>query len=110
MDAVNAHERHARALREAVAGHAAATDVSLRSAAMERSAGGARVAEPYDDVVRQIGEAAYRVTDAQVAAVRDATGSDKGAFEIIMSACIGAGIARWDAAVRAIEGSGDAAA
>ena len=56
------------------------------------------------------GEAADRVTDAQVATVRAALGSDKGAFEIIMCASIGAGLARWDAAITAIEEATDASA
>ncbi|KHL05131.1 hypothetical protein [Sinomonas humi] len=41
---------------------------------------------------------------------RGATGSDKEAFEIIMSASIGAGLARWDAAIRAIAQASDATA
>jgi hypothetical protein len=77
---------------------------------MGRAAGGGSVEQPYDSLTQQIAGAAYRVTDAQVEAVRTATGSDKGAFEIIMAASIGAGLARWDAAMRAIEGEGNAPA
>ncbi|HEY4458875.1 MAG TPA: hypothetical protein VGN81_31470 [Pseudonocardiaceae bacterium] len=95
----------AEAVRAAVAG-AGVTEASLRTAI----ASGAPVAEPYDTLARQIGAASYRVTDAEVDAVRQATGSDKGAFEIVMSACIGAGLARWDAATRVIEEAADASA
>lgn len=110
MDPINEHRHHADALRTAVASEAGRTPPSLRTAVQARAAAGAAIAEPYDSLARQIGEAAYRVTTEQVAAVREALGSDKGAFEIIMSASIGAGLARWDAAVRAIEGVTDASA
>lgn len=110
MRSIDVYRQHAEALRAAVTtSRAAVTEGSLRSAAMERAAGGAPIAQPHDDLARQIGEAAYRVTDEQVAAVRDATGSDKAAFEVVMAACIGAGLDRWDAAVRAIEEAADAA-
>ncbi|MFD2420339.1 hypothetical protein [Amycolatopsis pigmentata] len=104
------HHDHAEALRAAVAGDTGVTAASLRTATSARAAGGAPIAEPYDNLARQIGEASYRVTDAEVDAVRHATGSDKAAFEIVMSACIGAGLARWDAAARAIEEATDASA
>lgn len=85
------------------------TDRRLRVGAMARPAGGtASLDEPYDSLARQIGEAAYGVTDAQVAAVRAAAGSDKAAFEIVLAASVGAGLTRWDAAFRAIEGLDDA--
>jgi hypothetical protein len=100
----------ADALRAALATGAARTEASLRTGVSARAAGGPAVAEPYDSLARQIGEASYAVTDAQVDAVRQATGSDKAAFEVVMSACVGAGLARWDAAVRAIEEARDAPA
>ncbi len=109
MDSITVNQQHAYALRAATTGKGGETEASLRAAALERAAGGAPIAQPYDDLARQIAKAAHRVTDAQVAAVRDATGSDKGAFEIIMSASIGAGLTRWEAAIRAIEEAGDAA-
>ncbi|MGN8027731.1 hypothetical protein [Microbacterium sp. 22242] len=64
--------------------------------------------EPYAELARTIDEASYRVTDEQVAAVRRAAGSDRGAFEVVMAAGVGAGLRRWDAALRAIEESGHA--
>ncbi|BCJ34143.1 hypothetical protein Athai_16460 [Actinocatenispora thailandica] len=75
-----------------------------------RASGGPSVAEPYDTLTRRIADASDRVTDAEVDAVRDATGSDKAAFEIVLAACVGAGLARWDAAVRTIEEATDAPA
>jgi hypothetical protein len=101
------HTRFADRVRERVSGDGL-TDPDLRIGAMNRGGGGAAIAEPYDALAYQIGEAASRVTDAQVAAVRAAAGTDKGAFEIILSASIGAGLVRWDAALRVIEGAPDA--
>jgi hypothetical protein len=109
MESVEVNQHHATALRVAATGTGGETDASLRAAAPARAAGGPAIAQLYDDLARQIGQAAYRVTDAQVAAVREVAGKDRGAFEVVMAACIGAGLARWDAAVRAIEEAGDAA-
>jgi hypothetical protein len=99
----------ADAVRAAIAG-AGVTEASLRTAVAARAAGGPPIAEPYDELARQIGAASYRVTDADVDTVRQTTGSDKGAFEMVLSACAGAGLARWDAAARVIEEASDASA
>jgi hypothetical protein len=104
------HHDLADVVRAAVADEVGVTAASLRTAASARAAGGPPVDQPYDTLARQIGVAAYLVTDAEVDAVRQATGSDKATFEIVMSACVGAGLARWDAAVRAIEEATDASA
>ncbi|HWU28410.1 MAG TPA: hypothetical protein VN041_04860 [Microbacterium sp.] len=69
----------------------------------------ASLTEPFRTLAEQVGRASFRVTDAQVDAVRDAAGSEKAAFEIVMAASVGAGLRRWDAAMRAIEEAGDAA-
>jgi len=71
--------------------------------------GDAAVPEPYGSLARQIAEDSFRVTDAQVQAVREAAGSQKGAFEVVLTAAIGAGLRRWDAAARAIDEARDAA-
>ncbi|MFL6142154.1 MAG: hypothetical protein ACJ72N_09870 [Labedaea sp.] len=97
-------------MRAAVTADTGVTDTSLRTAVSARAAGGPPTDEPYDTLARQIGAASSRVTDAEVDAVQQATGSDKAAFEIVMSACIGAGLTRWDAATRAIEEATDAPA
>lgn len=107
-DPFDRHSRRAAALRAAVENGRTATEASLRAAVMARAAGGPPTTEPYDALARQVGEAAHRVTDDQVSAVRAAAGSDAAAFEIVMSACVGAGLTRWDAAVRAIEEARDA--
>ena len=109
-DADARHRDYAEVLRAAVAGDAGVTETSLRTAVSARAADGPPTDEPYDSLARRISEASYRVADAEVDAVRQATGSDKATFEIVMSACIGAGLARWDAAARAIEEATDATA
>ncbi|MBX3091108.1 MAG: hypothetical protein KF801_01200 [Cryobacterium sp.] len=82
----------------------------LREGALALGGGGdARVPEPYRALADTIAEASFRVTDQQVAAVREAAGSERAAFEIVMAASIGAGLRRWDAAIRAIEEASDAA-
>ncbi|ADJ47441.1 hypothetical protein AMES_5616 [Amycolatopsis mediterranei S699] len=106
----DAHRRRAETLRAAMAGATGITEAALRTAVAARAAGGSPLAEPYDDLARQIGDASYQVTDAEVDAVRQTAGSDKAAFEIVMSACIGAGLARWDAAARVIAEATDAPA
>lgn len=79
---------------------------SVRAGALAAGAGSAAdLPDVYDALARLVGEASYRVTDRQVAAARDAAGSDKAVFEIVMSASIGAGLRRWDAAASAIDGA-----
>jgi hypothetical protein len=83
---------------------------SLRKAALAVGGGSdGELPEPYNALVQTIGEASYRVTDRLVDAVLEAAGSEKAAFEVIMSASIGAGLRRWDAASRVIEEAADAA-
>jgi hypothetical protein len=43
----------------------------------------------------------------QVAKVVEAIGSQRAAFEFIIAAALGAGLARWDAGLRALEGAAD---
>ena len=83
--------------------------IAEREGALAAGAGlPAGIPPEHDSLARQIGAASYRVTDAQVEAVRRAAGSERAAFEVVLSASIGAGLRRWDAAVRAIEGAADA--
>jgi hypothetical protein len=102
------HRGGANALRERVAKAASLTPTALRHAALERSAGGSPLPSPYEALVGQIDSAAYRVTDAQVSAVRTALGNDKAAFEVVMSAAIGAGLMRFDRAMKVAQEASDA--
>lgn len=105
---LGSHELHAEQLRTRVAA-SGLTAQELRLAVLSSAAGGAEIREPYGALVRQINEDSSRVTDAQVGAVREAAGSDKAAFELILTAAIGAGLDRWDAAHQAITEASDAA-
>lgn len=87
-----------------------ATDRGLRQDALLRGGGeDISLEEPFATLCSDVDRASYRVTDASVQRVRDALGSDKKAFELILAACVGAGAARWDAAVAALNGVDDAA-
>jgi hypothetical protein len=108
METSDDHAARRAALEARVVGPAE-TDVALRAEVMVRAADGPAVAQPFDDLASLIGRAAYRVTDEQVAEVRAALGTDKGAFEVVLAASVGAGLSRWDAASRAIQDADDAA-
>jgi hypothetical protein len=84
------HRALAEALRRRVLERLGETRPELRQAA-ERAAGGPTAEAPYDDLARQIGEAAHRVTDAQVSSVPTATASEKATFEIMQ-------LPRWEPA------------
>jgi hypothetical protein len=81
---------------------------ATRKAAAERAAGGQAIAAPYDDLVRQIGEASHRVTSARVERLVREEGSEKAAFEIIAAAAMGAGLVRWQRAIKIIAEASDA--
>lgn len=97
------HRELAAALRKRVVSASVETDAALRRAAMTRASGGPPLAQPYDTLVRQIAAEAVHVTDGEVSAVRQASGSDKAAFEVMMAAAIGAGLMRWDKAMEALD-------
>jgi hypothetical protein len=107
-DDLGSHELHAQQLRARVAA-AGLLSSELRLGVLSSITAGPTVPEPYETLVRQISDDSSRVTDAQVQDVRDAAGSDKAAFELILTAAIGAGLNRWEAAQQAIAGAGDAA-
>ena len=102
------HRALAEAVRRAVLEAPAATTPTLRHAVAERAAGGPPAEPPYDELARQIGDAAYRTTDAQVATVRTALGTEKAAFEVILAAAVGAGLLRWRLAMQALAEATDA--
>lgn len=90
------HRAQADIVRQRVLFGPGKTEAALRQAMAERASGGASLfSVPYDDLARQIGEAAYKVTDEQVAKVVIEAGSEKAAFELIMAAALGAGLHRF---------------
>jgi uncharacterized peroxidase-related enzyme len=101
-----AHPDH-RALADAVRRRAlegpAETGTALRQAIAERAAGSPPLQAPYDDLARQIGQAADKVTDEQVASVVERAGSERAAFELIVACAIGAGLHRWRHGLAALD-------
>jgi hypothetical protein len=103
------HAVLAEALRRRVLEGPGDVPAALRRTVAARAAGGAPIDPPYDDLARQIGADARGVRDAQVAAVIAASGGQRAAFELVMSAAAGAGFLRWRAGLRAIvEAMGEA--
>jgi hypothetical protein len=104
------HHSFAETLRRRVLEGPGQSDPALRQRVAARSAGGPSIEAPYDDLARQIGEAACRTTDTQVANVLAVAGSEKAAFELIAAAATGAGLLRWQQAIKALEETSDAPA
>ena len=110
MTGASEHQRLVQVLRHAALEAPALTEPRLRRGAAERATGGPAIDAPYDALAKQIGEAAYRVTDAQVAEALKAAGSEKAAFEIIAAAAVGAGLQRWELGTKALLEAIDATA
>ena len=104
------HRALAEALRRRVLEGPGEARPGLRQASAERASGGSAAEAPYDDLARQIGEAACRVTDAQVASVLTATGSEKATFEIVAAAALGAGLLRFEQAMKVLDEATNASA
>jgi uncharacterized peroxidase-related enzyme len=97
------HRALAGAVQRRVLEGPGATGAALRHGMAERAAGGPPLEAPYDDLARQIGQAAYKVTDEQVARVVEAAGSQRAAFELIVASTLGAGLHRWRRGLEALE-------
>lgn len=104
------HRTLAESLRHRVLDGPGETDTTVRHAAADRAAGGPPADSPFDDLARQIGDSASRVTNQQVAGVLRATRSEKATFEVIVAAAVGAGLLRWRRAMDAFEEATDAPA
>ena len=104
------HRALAEALRRRVLQGPGETRTELRRASAARAAGGPAMEAPFDDLARQIGEDAHRVTDAQISDVLTETGSEKATFEIIAAAALGAGLLRWEQAMKALDEASHASA
>jgi uncharacterized peroxidase-related enzyme len=97
------HRALADAVRWRVLEGPGETGAALRRGMAERAAGGPPVEAPYDDLARQIGQAAYKVTDEQVASVVEEAGSQRAAFELIVASALGAGLHRWRRGLETLE-------
>jgi hypothetical protein len=110
MSSRSDHHSFAEILRAKVLEGPGETDPTLRQRMAARASGGPPIETPYDNLARQIGEAACRTTDAQVASVRAVVRSEKAAFELIAAAATGAGLLRWQQALRALDVTSNASA
>lgn len=102
------HRALADALRLRVLEGPAETSTTLRQAVALSAAGGQAASPPYEALARDIGEMAYSTTDADVANVVRASGSERAAFEVILAAAVGAGLLRWQRAVTVVDEATDA--
>jgi uncharacterized peroxidase-related enzyme len=97
------HRELAEAVRRRTLEGPGETDANLRQAMAERAAGGSALEAPYDDLAQQIGQAAYKVTDEQVATVVKRAGSERAAYELIVASALGAGLHRWRRGINCLE-------
>jgi hypothetical protein len=104
------HRSFAETLKRKVLDGPGESDPALRQRVATRATGGPPIEAPYDELAGQIGEAACRTTDTQVANVVTAAGGEKAAFELIVAAAMGAGLLRWQRAIKALQEAGDAPA
>jgi uncharacterized peroxidase-related enzyme len=97
------HRALADAVRRRVLEGPGETGAALRRGMAVRAAGGPPLEAPYDDLARQIGQAAYKVTDEQVARVVEKAESQRAAFELIVASTLGAGLHRWRRGLNVLE-------
>jgi hypothetical protein len=97
------HRALAEAVRRRVLEGEAKTPPALRRDAWAAALGDGPADTAPDALARLVGQASYRVTDAQVTAVVAETGSEKAAFEIVATAAAAAGLSRWQKALEVLE-------
>ena len=94
------YEHLKQRLVDAVLSEPGDTPSELRRAALERGT----VPGPLGAYVSKVAHHAYRVTDADVAALRQAGHSDDSLFEITVAAAVGAALHRLDRGMAALRG------
>jgi len=104
------HRGLAHALQHRILHGPGETSPALRQDVYSRARGNPPIDPPYDDLARQIGQSASAVTDDQVDRVLHAAGSEKAAFEIVITAAAAAGLLRFESAMKALEEALDASA
>lgn len=92
------HSSMAEILRQRIFDGNGITNNSLRQAVGNRAIGGQPIEEPYDEIALQIGEASYKITDEMVMNLIRKSGSNKAAFELMISAAVSGGLYRWNMA------------
>src|SRR3954468_12241656 len=97
-DALARHADLLAALRQAVFDSAAETAPALRQAA---GAGGS-LADPWGPYAEKVRTHSYRITDADITALKTAGRTEEEIFEITIAAATGAALQRLDAVLAAL--------
>jgi hypothetical protein len=100
------HAARVAGLRRAVFGSPGVSGLAERAAAA--SADG--LPPPLDACVAKVDGAAYRITDADVAALKAAGCSEDEIFEVTVAAAVGAALRSLDAGLHAVRGGSEDAA
>jgi len=106
------HDANARRLVEAVLTSSGETDLALRRAVEAYTAehGGrpdeqaGKLPSELVEYVTKVALHAYKTTDQDIEALRQAGYSEDAIFEITLSAALGAGIARWERGLAVLKG------
>ena len=110
------HAAKIQALVDSVLNSRGDSDPELRRSVEHRAAihasrlpkGGARLPQELGNYIDKVARHAFKVTDADIDALRDAGYSEDAIFELTLCAALGAGIARLDRAIAAMQGGMDA--
>ena len=77
------------------------------AAGIRRAAGsGEALPEPWGPYAEKVRDHSYRLTDADIAALKAAGRSEEEIFEVTVAAAVGAAFHRLDAGLRAVRGEG----
>ena len=107
------YDAFTKAIRDIVGGGPGHTPSELRQAVMARAArlasqrSGAPAPAPFGKYVDKIAQHAYKVTDADVDALKAAGHSDDVLFEITAAAAVGAALGRLERGMAALQGRED---
>ena len=106
MAAADRHAARVAGLRRAVFDSPGVSGLAERAAAASVDG----VPPPLDAYVAKVDGAAYRITDADVAALKAAGCSEEEIFEVTVAAAVGAALRGLDAGMRAMRGGSEDAA
>lgn len=104
------YEAFTKAIKDTVVSGPGHTPSELRQAVMARAArlagsrSGAPAPAPFGSYVDKVAQHAYKVTDADVAALKSAGNSDDVLFEVTAAAALGAALGRLERGMAALRG------